>query len=351
MLRFKYYILAAIAALMITSCEEWEAMVVTQINSDGTCKRIITTSDEQCVDYGPEWEVTCETKTNGVVDSTMKSISRTFENVGEMAANPILTVYGERVKSDVSLTKRFKWFYTDFTYTETFPGWQDHFEIPVTDFMEEDNAEYMFTGYPEYLTKGKTGLEMVDYLDEQQKLYELWGYTNVLNCHFKTIANHYSDFSNPPVDKATFLSLRDSVARYGYEKDYDVFTDTRELLEDFFGSECYNIFFNGPRAIQDKYDDEMDSIFNSTFGICCLKMPYLLMMPGRITDTGRGSIEKNLQTDRDVIVYRMEGNFLVLGDYTITASSRVTNVWAFILSGVVILLALASLLIFPSKFS
>ena len=339
---FRYYILAAIAALMITSCDEWEALVVTEINTDGTCNRTITTSDPQCVDYDSLWEETYQSKRDGTTDSSMVSLSRTFENADAMAANPIISIYGEKVKSQVSLDKHFKWFYADYNYTETFPGWQDHFEIPVTDYMHEEEASYMFTGKPDYVIKGQTGLEAVDYLDKLQESYEQWVFANVLNCDFKLIANHYDDISNPPVDKATFLSLRDSVVRFGYEKEYDAFTDVEQLLEDFFETKAYGIFFKDITP----YDDEAETIFNETFGICNLKMPYILIMPGHVTDTGGGSIDTSLvkKPGKEGIVYRVEGNYLVVGDYTITASSRVTNVWAFILSGLIILLALASLL-------
>ena len=92
---FRYYILAAIAALMITSCDEWEALVVTEINTDGTCNRTITTSDPQCVDYDSLWEETYQSKRDGTTDSSMVSLSRTFENADAMAANPIISIYGE----------------------------------------------------------------------------------------------------------------------------------------------------------------------------------------------------------------------------------------------------------------
>ena len=60
-------------------------------------------------------------------------------------------------------------------------------------------------------------------------------------------------------------------------------------------------------------------------------------MPGRVIDPGCGTVSDG------VIEYRFEGGFLIPGDYTITATSRSTNVWAFIISGLVILLALATL--------
>ena len=56
-------------------------------------------------------------------------------------------------------------------------------------------------------------------------------------------------------------------------------------------------------------------------------------MPGRVLDAGMG------QYDGDVIHYPLGGERMIPGDYTITATSRVTNVWAFLITILVILLA------------
>jgi hypothetical protein len=64
---------------------------------------------------------------------------------------------------------------------------------------------------------------------------------------------------------------------------------------------------------------------------------YDLQMPGTVIDAGMG------QYDGDVIHYRLGGERMIPGDYTITATSRVTNVWAFVVTILVVLLAVGSL--------
>jgi hypothetical protein len=49
--------------------------------------------------------------------------------------------------------------------------------------------------------------------------------------------------------------------------------------------------------------------------------------------------------DGKVIHYQLGGERLISGPYTITASSRVANVWAYIVTILVILLAIGSLLL------
>ena len=63
---------------------------------------------------------------------------------------------------------------------------------------------------------------------------------------------------------------------------------------------------------------------------------YDLVMPGRVLDAGLG------EYDGEVIHYRLGGERMIPGDYTITATSRVTNVWAFIVTILVVLLAIGS---------
>ena len=63
---------------------------------------------------------------------------------------------------------------------------------------------------------------------------------------------------------------------------------------------------------------------------------YDLVMPGRVLDAGMG------EYDGDVIHYCLGGERMIPGDYTITATSRVTNVWAFVVTFLVILLAIGS---------
>lgn len=331
---FKYCILAAIAALMVTSCDK-NVTMVTEINRDGTCIRQVSTGDD-CILDDESWE---EVAAQDTADQKMITLRRSFSSVEEMAANPILSVYGEPVRSEASLQKRFKWFYTDYTFTETFAGWGDHFDIPITKYVSQDEAGFMWTGYPD-LTEGMTGIDMVDKLDDIQERLEYWEYTIVYNCYNKLISNHYDDITNPPVDREVFLSLRDSIVDYGFKNGYDEFSEIRILLKDYFKSDAFNVFYSSKKNddVKDEYDSEFESYFGPVSEIIVLKAPYCLKMPGRVTDAGRGTLADG------VIQYRFEGGFLVPGDYTITASSRVVNVWAFILSAAVILLALASLL-------
>ena len=328
MQRFKYYILAAIAALMITSCEK-NVQMITEINSDGTCTRFysIKKSDNVYAD---------ETWAEDMNDTVRTTIYRTFNSVEEMAANPVLAVNGEYINSQAQLDKKFKWFYTDYTFSETFASKEHFLNVPWTDKMSRDELSFMLTGYPN-LTEGMTGEEIVQFMDPLQEKFEYLTYLSVIDCELRLIANHYGMIANPPVDRTTFMSLRDSITTYAMENGWDILRHRNGLIQEYFNSDAYNIFYDSNDDIKEEFGDEYEGYLNFV-DLYYLITPYSLKMPGRVIETGRGTLNDG------VIDYRFGGKYLLVGDYTITATSRVTNVWAFILSGLIVLLALVTLL-------
>ncbi|MBO7597282.1 MAG: hypothetical protein J6T70_09590, partial [Bacteroidales bacterium] len=59
-------------------------------------------------------------------------------------------------------------------------------------------------------------------------------------------------------------------------------------------------------------------------------------MPGEVTDSGNGYLSDG------VITYILSGERLIPADYTITATSRQTNIWAYVVTIIVIILAIGS---------
>jgi hypothetical protein len=71
---------------------------------------------------------------------------------------------------------------------------------------------------------------------------------------------------------------------------------------------------------------------------------YDLVMPGQVTDAGIG------EYDGQVIHYRISGDRFIADDHTlvIAATSRTTNVWAFIVTFLIVLIAIGSFFLLKS---
>lgn len=329
----------ALTALALASCEEWNVQMDTQVMRDGSCVRTVKTDNDGCLAEDDGW-VVLETK-DSVRDFTEDKIkavtvSRKFDKVEDMNGFPALQIYGKPLRSESTLDRKFKWFYTDYIFTETFRGWEDSFNIPITDYMSQDEASFWFTGYPE-LPKGITGKEL-DYLADISCKAEHWAFDIVWDIYFNTIARYYDQIENPPVDCETFLSMRDSVMNSAYQEGLEFWggegeSNALKYLDRFFNTDVFTET-DIPEA-----DSYSDVLWYQSIGLDGLKVSYNLRMPGKVVDAGRGQVEDGL------IQYRFGGDYLTVGDYTFTATSRCVNVWAFLLSGLILVIAVGSFFI------
>ena len=150
----------------------------------------------------------------------------------------------------------------------------------------------------------------------------------------KTIADHYDMVKNPPVSKETFVSQCNELAMHP-----DVLNDTddkvdnfKKVLDNHFHSDAYYELLNS---------DTLDSSREEYGSFLSFDTNYDLVMPGKVMDAGIG------EYDGHVIHYRVSGGRTIPNDYkySIGATSRVTNIWAFVVTFLVIALAIGSFFI------
>ena len=124
----KYFLLSTILLTTLTACESGHIDMNTIIHADGTCRReICFKADSAALANGSinahsnvldilndnDW-------TYEVQDTLWVKAYRDFSSPDEMAEAMPLQVAGQQVKSKAKLEKQFRWFYTDYIYTETF---------------------------------------------------------------------------------------------------------------------------------------------------------------------------------------------------------------------------------------
>ena len=364
--------MALMLALLATSCRNKDDHMLTVINEDGTCSREYTfkttqqwlaaSADE---DYDSiidkSWERTWSVQgadsvrypvplTEAQLDSMQEldlnkplgnmllvHAKKTYDSVEEMSAelyrsdnHHLKKVEG--IKATSTLEKSFKWFYTDYTFSETFTyEGEPIFPIPLSDFTSADTASFWFTGQPD-LTQYLSGAEQKELLDKIEKKISQWSNANWFYEICNIIIDNYDSIQNTPVSKERFTSLRDSLVMQpsvlnAVEED----SNPKAFLSSIEGilhTDVYTNFLKTYEGGPAQYEQLL------SFGY-----PYDLVMPGTVTDAGMG------EYDGKVIHYQLGGERLIPGPYTITASSRVANVWAYIVTALIILLALGSLLL------
>lgn len=340
------------AAMALASCQDGDVRMHTIIHSDGKCVREVSYSNVMSKEMRDSlWGSTnvqwsqpvpeclniyafCSSSTEiGEGDTVTTTFSCPFRSVEEMCQQTPLLLNGTRLQSTASLERHFRWFYTEYTFTEVFNCVGDTFKIAATDYADKDVVSFWFTGQPN-LTEGLSGAEASQKLSEMEPFVSKWLNDNLFNVCFDYIVSHYDSIPNPPVSRERFTELHDSLANY-LLKDRDDLLDLepKEGFQQFFLSDAYALFFDEETPCGKELNDE----FAKRLNILWFNVPYTLTMPGKVTDAGCGSMQGN------VIFYPFTGERLIPHDYTITATSRVTHIWAYLLTFLIIALAAWSL--------
>ena len=184
--------------------------------------------------------------------------------------------------------------------------------------------------------KGLSGAEASQKLSEIEPAINRWLNDNLIKVGFDYIVSHYDSIPAPPVSKERFIELHDSLVQFimaGADDLLDI--KPEERLRDFFHSDAYDAFFDDETPLGKGLNNELSKQLN----IFWFNVPYTLTMPGTVVDAGNGT----LQADGSIL-YPFTGERLIPKDYTIRATSRVTHIWAYILTLIIIILAIGSIL-------
>lgn len=368
-------IVIAAVVLLLTSCRDNDSRMLTIINEDGTCSRemsfhpdatsALTPQNEpiqnDCMHFGFDWERSWSVVGDSVrhpapmTEAQWDSLrlvfpnqpistkilmhaKRNFHNVSEMS-DSLTRVVNDLFKATASFEKHFKWFYTDYVYQETLAitDIERYFPVPLNRFVSADTASYWFTGQPN-LAEGLTGAEQKELLDEIEPNISRWFNACSMSYVCDFIANvHYDEVKNPPVTKEQFLVLKDSIVMSPAVRNMDLFGSINQIskiLEDFFHSNAYTPLFNDTA----RWENRLENKYRGYQYLVMMAPALDYVMPGKVIDGGDGKVEGN------VIHYRFSGERLIPHPYVISITSRVTNVWAFIVTFLIILIALSSLL-------
>ena len=370
----RFLVIVAAAALLMTSCSNKDDRMLTIINEDGTCSREMTFHPDQedvmaplsetintnGMIFRPGWERTWSVMgdsvrhpcpmtqqqwdslqsvfpNQNVSDNILMHTKQEYTLINEMC-DSLNRVAQELFKDTASLEKQFKWFYTDYVYKETLSiaVVDKAFSIPLDRFVSADTASYWFTGQPN-LAADLTGAEQKELLDGIEGKISQWFIACTMAHVCEIIANErYDEVKNPPVSKEQFMALKDSIVMspaMGRLNLFDEPAQASKILEEYFHSDAYTPLFSDSKI----WDNRLDEKYKYYSFLVMMKPTLDYVMPGKVIDAGNGVVEGNM------IHYKFSGERLIPHPYDVTITSRVTNVWAFIVTILIVLLAIGSL--------
>jgi hypothetical protein len=230
-----------------------------------------------------------------------------------------------KLKVKHSLDKKFRWFYSYYTYRETYPKIHTGFEIPIEKFMTKEEAMFWFTGKPDIL-QDMNGIEIGEYMKRLESDYDKWFQQNAWNDEYLVLIQNYDKVSNKPVSKEKLKALRDSIFKTnaGSDKDFQML----EKLNKFFKTNAFSPLWEGKNSPMTKFEDNYKS---ALIDLVEHKVNYKLILPGKVLQSGDAVLHG------DTLCWNLTGYRMIPGDYSIEAQSRKANVWAFILTGLALI--------------
>lgn len=368
-----------VVAGLFASCTDQDIQMRTTIHRDGTCQRIITFVADSAALVGSHdssltlaqllsdsgWHKSCFAKGDtarlpypmtleqygrfkdshsgkSASDTFLVCIERDFGSVEEMGAATVLQPEGVPLMPQTSLTRRFRWFYTYYTYQETYPVQSQLFVYPLSKFMDDSVASYWFTGEPD-LMQGYSPAEKKETYDLLEEQLDRWLVANYVAAVYDAIVYEgtgeiHDSLSGLSLDENAYLANLDSLVNYALDRHFSLGDDIDSLFKSYFGGEvCV------PAFASDRVEQQLERGLNAFMELMSLKVDYRLVLPGKIVDVGNGVMEE------DAVRYRLTGSRLIPHDYTLTATSRAVNVWAFVITVLVIILAVVSLFLSPKR--
>lgn len=366
------------AALLAVSCTS-RTDLLTVVNPDGSCYRQFTRTvdsafmcgdttdaanrfpikvDSSCTvswNYGesgfssefPLSKVQYDSVVNSVPADSSK-IMRSFEavvrqdfpSVEEMGRTFRFKPEHEwsRMKVKASLQKKFRWFYTYYNYREIYPKIEINISVPLEKYMSKDEARFWFTGEPNIL-QGMNGIEIREYMGNLEDQYNQWATRNIWDAYYVVLLANYDSISNPPVTKDRLAILKDSILEAG-GKNFDDFK-MEKTLNKYFHTTVFSELWKTENSPMSKFDTEFSE--QPFVKYSSKSFTYTLILPGKVITSNNGIVNGHK------LVWTLTAERMMYDDYALDAQSRKPNIWAFLLSGVVVVIAICSFLYKPGR--
>ncbi|MBR3615125.1 MAG: hypothetical protein IKL56_00700 [Bacteroidaceae bacterium] len=358
----KLFVMIAFMAALLSSCQG-DIEMLTIVNEDGSCMReIVVAADRSLLTTGKYdnddprvariedgWELYWGYKgdnsrfpipmsvekydsisrevgpSRAVKDTICVYARKEYASVEDMCSGSPMFFVDEQAGAEGSLDKEFRWFYTDYVFTEKFSSVADYFKVPVTDFMSEEEALYWFSGTPD-LYAGKPTWRYYEFLEDLKEKADRWVFANMYYKLLSGIADRYDMVVDPPVSKDEFIAqLGDVVKQIASYDTYKMeYSTARSIVSSHFGSDAYSPFIYDEWKKEGLFE-ELDNYFGYLF---LFYYDESIVMPGRVIDDG-GGIYKD-----GVVTFKVDAGRFLLKDYEIRVVSRIVNVWAFIVTAV-----------------
>ena len=314
--------------MLLSACREIN--VRTTVNKDGSLTRVITVTGDSSEAFKKElpypvdgsWAMTSKKDTAGE-GRFIVTYTKTFNSAEELQAEIGQdTSWFRQLERHTGIGKRFGLFYSYLEYIETYAAANPFTALPYQDYLTPEDYLWVTRRHPVMSASDSTKRS-----DAEEKVMDYLVASAAAEVE-KTLAEGIRKLGDPSLDSLKMDEIHGRIAEVlskGNFMDEKMWTDSLRI-------------WTGNSAI-DRLGEIQPPLFRDFIQKARLLEQLLIMeefrveteMPGLITATNSSMLHGN-RVSWDL--FPME---FLLEDYSMVVESRVINVWAFVLAGVVVL--------------
>ncbi len=324
------YFLLCITIIIFSGCRDIE--VTTKVNLDGSFTRTIKITGDSADVFKPDlpypidasWEKTVIKDTTDQGDyilTYIKTYKKSEQVNSEMSQD---TGWRKGLERNLTIDKSFGFFYSYLTFRETYKATMPFEKL---DFPNKLTPKEMI-----YLSESKIPITKSDSIQNKQVWEKFVGFLveAIANQIISTLEDGIKKLNDPRLKPESVELYRDSIEHklYDYYEDMDVYIN---FYRDWTGNESAEKLKTLEPPLFEELDEKVSFVLNAIF---MDSYSQTVEMPGLITETNAKSVTGNK------VSWGVNGDKFLFEDYEMKAESRVVNRWAFVVSGVLLLLVL-----------
>lgn len=331
-----FLFLLAAFILTITSCRE--ITVTTKVHKDGSFTRTITVTGDSTEVFTKNlpypvdnsWKTVASRDTADAKQFVI-TYSKTFRS-DDLLNREIHsdTSWMKQLKRKVQIRKRFAFFYSYLTFTETIQAANPFTRIPLQDSLSPTEIKWLKNEVQPVTSADSTRMKNIE--DKALRVVVRSMTTEVTELLEKGIQQLHDPTLAPRIAKEYQDSLFNQVGDWNFHSSKDFIT----ALAQWSGQKkVLEITTNSPDLFQ-SFDKKLDFF---TQLVSMHDYTQTVEMPGLITETNALTLKGNQ------VQWKVDPMSFLLTDYRMTVESRVVNYWMFVLTGVVILALIILLMV------
>jgi len=337
-------IIVSLIIIMIASCDEPETVVTDIIHPDGTVTRKIEMKNSKNefpvksmkVPIDNTWKIRDSLEIGKKGDTTwVKRAEKLYATVDEINASYKNDSGANRETGrHAEFKKQFRWFTTDYVFSENIDS-RLKFGYPIASFLNKDELNYFYS--PSKIKEEKLNsadsLKYKAIFDTINKKTDTWTFKSLISEWIGQFDLLAPGRTEKELTTQALKAREDEFVRSleKYSHNFDSLWKSGTVLNDYFGE-----------TIAKKYRQQFDSSMSivEKIGLGDFKDYSLkIIMPGKLTGTN------GFMDSSHVLLWPVKSDYFFTEPYSMWAESKITNTWAWIITGLFLVFVAAGLII------